>query len=95
MKKQYKIYLMKPYLGDYLKKYHNIDLNKKFRCLNPKCNTNNMSYNSKNNTCHCFTCNKSYDIFEVIALDYNINPRCFVKQIQKVLELYPDIDNSY
>lgn len=95
MKKEYKIHLMKPYLGDYLKQYHNIDLNDKFKCINPKCNTNNMSYSARYNICHCFTCNKSYDIFGVVALDYNLNPRSFVKQIQKVLELYPDLDDSH
>lgn len=89
--------ILKSYLGDYLQKYHNIDISKSFNCLSPEHLDEHpsMSYSAKYNICHCFTCNKSYDIFRVVALDYNLNPRSFVKQIQKVLELYPNIDNSH
>ena len=65
--------LVKSYLGDYLKS-KGIDTRNHFRCLNPEHNdkTPSMSYNKKGEYCHCFGCNRNYDIFDLIGIDYGL-----------------------
>lgn len=47
-----------------------------------------MKYTSKYNICHCFSCGVNYDIFDLIAIDYNISS--FNNQLKKVQEIYPN-----
>lgn len=72
------INILKEYLQDYLsqqiyynpsKKYAN-----KFLCLNPEHQEQrpSMSFNKKNNTCHCFSCNATYSIIDLVIKDYEI-----------------------
>jgi DNA primase len=88
--------ILKSYLGDYLQKYHNIDISKSFNCLSPEHLDEHpsMSYSAKYNICHCFACGKNIDIFDIIAKDYNIDIKDFKNIINKVKELYPSAINE-
>ena len=79
----------KTYLWDYLQKYHNITSPKRFfHCLNPNHIDNNpsMMFTDKYNICKCFSCGASYDIYDLIGLDYDLHN--FKEQLEKVQELY-------
>lgn len=79
------------YLWDYLERYHGLK-NKKhfFRCLNPNHTDNHpsMMYTDKYYICKCFACGISYDIFDIVGLDYNLNS--FRDQLLKLREIYND-----
>ena len=79
---------LKKYLPDYLVRYHNINLNNFFRCLNPNHEDKNpsMRYSKKYNICKCFSCNERYDIFDLVGIDYDLNN--FINQAKKVAEIY-------
>lgn len=79
----------KTYLWDYLEKYHNVTSPKRFfHCLNPDHIDNNpsMMFTDKYNICKCFSCGASYDIYDLIGLDYDLHS--FKEQLEKVQELY-------
>lgn len=79
----------KTYLWDYLEKYHNVTSPKRFfHCLNPNHTDNNpsMMFTDKYNICKCFSCGASYDIYDLIGLDYDLHS--FKEQLEKVQELY-------
>ena len=79
----------KTYLWDYLEKYHNVTSPKRFfHCLNPNHIDNNpsMVFTDKYNICKCFSCGASYDIYDLIGLDYDLHS--FKEQLEKVQELY-------
>lgn len=79
----------KTYLWDYLQKYHNVTSPKRFfHCLNPNHIDNNpsMMFTDKYNICKCFSCGVSYDIYDLIGLDYDLHS--FKEQLEKVQELY-------
>ena len=79
----------KTYLLDYLEKYHNVTSPKRFfHCLNPNHIDNNpsMMFTDKYNICKCFSCGASYDIYDLIGLDYDLHS--FKEQLEKVQELY-------
>lgn len=87
------------YLWDYLESHHNLKNRKQFfRCLNPQHIDNNpsMMFTDKYNICKCFSCGVSYDIFDIIGLDYNLNN--FREQLSKLEEIYighvPSYDNK-
>lgn len=52
-----------------------IDTRKNFPCLNPQHTDKNpsMSFNPKDNRVKCFACDASYDIFDLVGIDYNIS----------------------
>ena len=79
----------KKYLPDYLMQYHDVtNLKKFFRCLNPEHPDNHpsMMYTNKYEICKCFSCGVSYDIFDLVGMDFNISN--FKDKIKKVEELY-------
>lgn len=79
----------KSYLSDYLMQYHNItNLKKFFHCLNPEHTDDNpsMMFTDKYNICKCFSCGASYDIFDLVVMDFKIYN--FRDKIKKVEELY-------
>lgn len=79
----------KTYLWDYLEKYHNVTSPKRFfHCLNPNHIDNNpsMMFTDKYNICKCFSCGASYDIYDLIGLDYDLHS--FKEQLEKAQELY-------
>lgn len=83
----------KPLLADYLVNKHCININKPFTCLNPihKDNHPSMSYSTKYNICKCFACGTTYDIFDMIGLDYGVES--FKEKLEIVDKLYPNISN--
>ena len=85
----------KKYLPDYLEKYYGItNLNNFFHCLNPKHIDNHpsMMFTSKYNICKCFSCGVSYDIFDIIGLDYNVSS--FKDKIAIANKIFPNILES-
>lgn len=79
----------KTYLWDYLERFHNVSSPKRFfHCLNPNHIDNNpsMMFTDKYNICKCFSCGASYDIYDLIGLDYDLHS--FKEQLEKVQELY-------
>lgn len=79
----------KTHLWDYLEKFHNVSSPKRFfHCLNPNHIDNNpsMMFTDKYNICKCFSCGASYDIYDLIGLDYDLHN--FKEQLEKVQELY-------
>lgn len=77
------------FLPVYLEQYKAINPRKAFRCLNPAHEDRNpsMSYDSKRQICHCFSCQKNYDLFDLIGMDYSLPE--FPAQYAKALELFP------
>ena len=58
----------KGFIEQYLQE-KGINTQHNFKCLNPAHTESNPSMGLINNNCHCFSCNASYDIFDLIALD--------------------------
>jgi len=62
---------------------------KLIRCINPQHSdsTPSMSYYPKTKKLHCFGCGATYDLFDVIRMDY---PDCdsFPRQVKKACELF-------
>ena len=92
-KLNYDIKNMRITIEDYIQYHPDLKLNGNNYCF--KCKTKNMRYNPSYHIFHCFNCNKSFDIFWLVAEDYHINHQSFVKTIKKVLELYPNLDDSH
>lgn len=65
--------IVKGYLGDYLNS-KGINTRKPFNCLNPEHPDRHpsMSYDSRRQRCKCFSCGASYDIFDLIGIDYGL-----------------------
>ena len=68
---------LKAYLPQYLRDQGFYKPNRAgfFLCQNPEHTDTHpsMSLNKKNNTCHCFACNATYDIFWFIQRDYELS----------------------
>ena len=79
--------IVKGYLGDYLNS-KGINTRKPFNCLNPEHPDRHpsMSYDSKRQRCKCFSCGASYDIFDLIRIDYGLSED--VDVFNKAYELY-------
>lgn len=75
-------------IQNYLETRHNINTRKNFKCLNPAHDDKNpsMSLNKKANNVKCFSCGATYDIFDLIGLDYGIND--FIGQFNQACNLY-------
>ncbi|MCR5536834.1 MAG: toprim domain-containing protein [Succinivibrio sp.] len=84
-------------LPDYL---HNkgINPNAKFACLNPEHHENlpSMSYNPQDCTVKCFSCQASYDIFDLIGIDYGFSDfkPCFIKAHELFIGPVPQVFNE-
>lgn len=79
---------LKKQIQDYLENKHGLNVQKNFKCLNPAHDDKNpsMSLNKQANNVKCFSCGETYDIFDLIGLDYNIND--FMGQLNKACEIY-------
>ena len=79
--------IVKGYLGDYLNS-KGINTRKPFNCLNPEHPDRHpsMSYDSRRQRCKCFSCGASYDIFDLIRIDYGLSED--VDVFNKAYELY-------
>ena len=78
---------LKSRLGDYLTR-KGINITKPIHCLNPNHPDKNpsMSYWKEGNLLKCHSCGTTYDIFDLIELDYNITN--FNEKIKKACELF-------
>lgn len=83
----------KSMLPDYLEQKHGINVNDFFTCLDPNHEDRHpsMSYWDKHNICKCFSCGTSYDIFDLIGLDYGVES--FKEKLEIADKLYPNIAN--
>ncbi len=72
------------YLVDYL----GINIKKNFNCLNPDHQDQNpsMSYHSKRDKVHCFSCGADYDLFDLIGIFEHLDT--FDAQLKKARELF-------
>ena len=85
---------VKGYLEDYLRG-KGINPRRPFNCLNPDHPDKHpsMSYDRNRRRVHCFSCGASYDIFDLIGIDYGLSD--FKDQLAKACELYGiEIDRS-
>lgn len=84
---------LRSHLKNYLSQqpYYKTDRKGFFLCQDPNHNDTNpsMMFNKKNNTCHCFSCGATHDIFWFIQRDYNLNS--FGEAVAKAKELYEGI----
>lgn len=74
-------------LEEYLKS-KGINTESSFNCLNPNDYSHlpSMNYNKEKQTVDCFNCKASYNIFDLIGIDYNLPT--FLKQFIKAHELF-------
>ena len=75
---------IKTHLKDYLEE-KGLNINKPFTCLNPQHDDKHpsMSYDDKRNIVKCFSCNSSYDIISLYALNNNLDNN---KDFKKIVE---------
>lgn len=75
-------------LPDYLISNKGLNLRKNFRCLNPDHDDQSpsMGYDPAGKVCHCFGCGKTYDIFDLIGMDYNIDN--FIDRVKTACNMY-------
>lgn len=66
--------LVKGYLADYLQA-KGINTSRPFTCLNPAHPDKHpsMSYDRQRQRCKCFSCGATYDIFDLIGMDYGLS----------------------
>lgn len=78
---------LKTKLGDYLRS-RGINPAAEFRCLNPEHRDlhPSMSYNMHNHTVHCFACNATYDIFDLVGMDCQL--LTFREQLARLHEMF-------
>lgn len=78
---------LRGFLPDYLGQ-KGINPRRPFRCLNPSHEDKDpsMSYNPKNQTVHCFGCGVTYDLLDLIGMDYHLNR--FPEQLRRGCELF-------
>lgn len=64
------------------------DKGNRFKCLNPEHMDihPSMSYNPENHKVHCFSCGKSYDIFDIVGFDYGLES--YPDKYRKVCEIF-------
>ena len=80
---------LKTMLSRYLTVKHGIDIRKPFKCLNPSHDDQHpsMSYYDKGNLVKCFSCGATYDLFDLIGIDYGLHE--FKAQKAQAEALYP------
>ena len=70
----------KDYAKEHLEAYLNakgINTSTNFSCLNPSHEDKHpsMSFDSRRNRCHCFSCGVDYDIFDVVNIETGLTGR--------------------
>ena len=82
---------LRPRIDEYLR-MKGIDIGpggkKPFLCLNPDHNDRHpsMSLDSRRHRVHCFPCKASYDLFDLIGMDYNLQDNN--ERLEKAMELF-------
>ena len=67
-----------------------------FSCLNPAHEDKHpsMSFDSRRNRCHCFSCGVDYDIFDVVAIDTGLSGKELFNHVYSLYNITVDYDNS-
>lgn len=86
---------IKKHLKDYLEEI-GVNTARPFTCLNPQHDDKHpsMSYDDKRKIVKCFSCNESYDIFSLYALNNNLDNKKDFKKIVDDLTLKYKISNN-
>ena len=89
----------KEYAKTNLKAYLNakgISISTNFSCLNPAHEDKHpsMSFDSRRNRCHCFSCGVDYDIFDVVAIDTGLSGKELFNHVYGLYNISVDYDNS-
>ena len=73
-----------------------INTTSNFSCLNPAHEDNHpsMSFDSRRNRCHCFSCGVDYDIFDVVAIDTGLSGKDLFNHVYSLYNISVDYENS-
>ena len=73
-----------------------INTSSNFSCLNPAHEDKHpsMSFDSRRNRCHCFSCGVDYDIFDVIAIDTGLSGKELFNHVYSLYNISVDYENS-
>lgn len=74
-------------LGDYLRQ-KGLPTRRAFRCLSPAHEDKHpsMHYNSALHNVHCFSCGCTYDLFDLVGMDYGLDR--FPERLEKVCDIF-------
>ena len=72
-----------------------INTSSNFSCLNPAHEDKHpsMSFDSRRNRCHCFSCGVDYDIFDVVAIDTGLSGKELFNHVYSLYNISVDYDN--
>jgi replicative DNA helicase len=73
-----------------------INTSSNFSCLNPSHEDKHpsMSFDSRRNRCHCFSCGVDYDIFDVVAIDTGLSGKELFNHVYSLYNISVDYENS-
>lgn len=73
-----------------------INTSSNFSCLNPAHEDKHpsMSFDSRRNRCHCFSCGVDYDIFDVAAIDTGLSGKELFNHVYSLYNISVDYENS-
>ena len=86
----------KEYAKTNLKAYLNakgISTSTNFSCLNPAHEDKHpsMSFDSRRNRCHCFSCGVDYDIFDLVNLETGLSGKDLFEHVYKMFDISVDL----
>ena len=81
----------KSHLLDYLNA-KGINTSTNFSCLNPSHDDKHpsMSFDSRRNRCHCFSCGVDYDIFDVVGLETGLTGKELFEHVYRLYNISVD-----
>ena len=73
-----------------------INTSSNFSCLNPAHEDKHpsMSFDSRRNRCHCFSCGVDYDIFDVVGIDTGLSGKELFNHVYSLYNISVDYENS-
>lgn len=73
-----------------------INTSSNFSCLNPAHEDKHpsMSFDSRRNRCHCFSCGVDYDIFDVMAIDTGLSGKELFNHVYSLYNISVEYENS-
>ena len=85
----------KDYAKGQLQAYLNakgINTSTNFSCLNPSHDDKHpsMSFDSRRNRCHCFSCGVDYDIFDVVGLETGLTGKELFEHVYRLYNISVD-----
>jgi len=84
----------KGHLLDYLNA-KGINTSTNFSCLNPAHEDKHpsMSFDSRRNRCHCFSCGADYDIFDLVSIENGLTGKELFEHVYKMFGISVDYQN--